>query len=265
VRRLLALLLLLALPAAAHAAAPPATLVPGTLTVGLDLPSPGFQVGAVQGSKVTFARGYEVDLAHALATRLGLRRVVFVNQARFDRLLAGGSKPWDVALAQITITAARRQQIDLSEAYLTVDQGVLLRHDLGARPRTLAALRRLKLCSQINTTSADALRDLVRPAVTLRLYGNVTLLLQDLQTRNCDAVVFDAPTLAVLRSQTPTRYGPFAGVLHTSERYGVALPRGSLLTAPVDAAIRALRLNGVLDALGRRWLTTDVADLPTLG
>ena len=58
---------------AALAADPPPTLQPGRLTVGLNMPSPGFQVGSVRGHGVVFARGFEIDLANALAARLGSR------------------------------------------------------------------------------------------------------------------------------------------------------------------------------------------------
>ena len=42
----------------------------------------GFQVGAVRGHGVMFARGLEIDLASALAARLGIPRVVFYQEPR---------------------------------------------------------------------------------------------------------------------------------------------------------------------------------------
>ena len=54
--------------------------------------------------------------------------------------------------------------------------------------------------------------------------------MQSLQTGLCDAVVYDAPSLATLRVRVPSRYGGFAGVLSTRESYAVALPKGSAPT-----------------------------------
>jgi hypothetical protein len=66
-------LVLLALAAAATAGAAPQaepTKRPGILTVGVSLPSTGFQAGAVRGRAVVAARGLEIDLARSLAGRL---------------------------------------------------------------------------------------------------------------------------------------------------------------------------------------------------
>jgi len=158
--RLVALLAALALLWAAPLARadPPPTLQPGVLTVGLNMPSPGFQVGAVRAHGVVFARGLEIDLANALAARLGIPRVVFYQEPQFGRLIAPGPKPWDIALAEVTITPERAAAVAFSIPYLAADQGVLLRLGLPATPRSIAQLARLRLCSQSGTTSATLVR-----------------------------------------------------------------------------------------------------------
>ena len=118
-------LLLATVPAAF--ADPPPTLQSGILTVGINMPSPGFQVGAVRGHGVVFARGFEIDLANALAVCLGVPRVVFYQKPRFDRLLAPGPKPWDIALAEVTITPERSANVLFSIPYLAADQAFLPR------------------------------------------------------------------------------------------------------------------------------------------
>ncbi len=263
-RRLLVALataLVAALPAAA--AAPP-TQTPGVLVVGLNMPSLGFQVGAVKGTTVVLARGFEIDLARAIGRRLGVRTVRFYQEARFSQLYAGGPKPWDLAIAQITITPARARAVDFSVPYLQADQGVLLRKGLRPAPTSIAALRTLKLCSQLGTTGADTIATRVKPLRPPTLYGNSILLMQNLETGRCDAVVYDAPILATLRAQVPFRYGAFAGVIDTHESYGVTLRKGSPLTPLVDRAIRQLGADGTIAALSRRWLTTNLAKLPVL-
>ena len=75
-----------ALLAASASAAPPETKTPGILTVGLAMPSAGFQVGAVRGRDVVLAKGFEIDLARALAKRLQLTRVRFLNEPLFSKL-----------------------------------------------------------------------------------------------------------------------------------------------------------------------------------
>jgi polar amino acid transport system substrate-binding protein len=262
---LLATALALALVGGASSAEPPETIVPDVLTVGLNLPSPGFQAGAVLPNKrVVAARGLEIDFARSLAARLGLRRVAFVNEPSFKRLLARGDKTWDIALAEVTITPSRRQSVDLSTPYLRADQGVLMRKRLAA-PKSLAALARLRICVQRGTTSVEIVRERVRPARPLLFFSSLELLFDALRVGRCDAAVLDAPILAAERASAPDRYGVLAGVLRTNERYGVVLQKGSLLTGQVDAAVRGLVANGTLSRLQRRWLLTDLRRLPVLG
>jgi polar amino acid transport system substrate-binding protein len=264
-RGLLATVAALALVAGASGATPPETVAPGVLTVALNLPSPGFQAGAVRpNNRVVAPRGLEIDLARSLATRLGLRRVRFVNEPSFKRLLAHGSKPWDIALAEVTITDERRRSVDLSQPYLRADQGILLRKGLSA-PGRLGALAPLRICVQRGTTSVAIVRARVRPTRPLLFFASLDLLLEAVRVGRCDAAVLDAPILAAERASAPYRYGPIAGVLRTNERYGVVVERGSVLTPRVDAAVRALVANGTLARLQRRWLLTDLSRLPVLG
>jgi ABC-type amino acid transport substrate-binding protein len=72
---LLALAALVAVPAASAGRAAPPTLNAGQLVVAFGDPAPGFASGTVRGNKVTNPRGYEVDLAKAIAKQLGLTPV----------------------------------------------------------------------------------------------------------------------------------------------------------------------------------------------
>jgi len=253
-----------AVPAAAQTPAPPpATITPGVLTVGLNLPSDGFQVGAVSGTTVTFARGLEVGLAQAVGRRMGLP-VQFVNVPVFSDIVAAGPKPFDLAFAQVSITAGRKRAVDFSAAYMDVDQGVLLRRGLGSTPTTLAALKPLRLCVLRKSTGAAVVASRVRPARAARGYPGVTALFQGLVTGRCDAVVYDAPTLAVLAAEVPLRVGSMAGVIATGERYGAVLADGSALVPTVNRVVRGLIADGTVARLQVKWLDVDLTRLTTL-
>jgi polar amino acid transport system substrate-binding protein len=249
--------------AAAVAAAPPPTKVPGQLIVGVDLPSEGFQVGVVRGTEVLYAQGLEIDLARELASRLELDRTVFV-QSRFDRLFSAGSKPWDLAMAEITITDERKRTTTFSRPYMSADQGVLAAQTLRTVPTTIAGLRALRLCALRRSTGAVVARRTIRPTTPVLLVGNVPTLMLDLQTGRCDAVVYDAPALGTLKSRAPLRYGPFVGVIETGEEYGIALPRGTQLLSRVNKAVAELIADGTVARLQRKWITVHLDDLPVL-
>jgi ABC-type amino acid transport substrate-binding protein len=246
------------------AAAPPPTQQAGTLTVGLAMPSEGFQVGVVRSSEVVYAQGFEIDLARALALRMGLRSTVFV-QNRFDRLYSAGPKPFDVGIGQISITPARKRTVAFSIPYMSVDQGVLASQSLTPLPKTIAGLRKLRVCALAKTTGADLARAKIAPSMPVLAVGNVPTLMLDLQTGRCDVVVYDAPTLGTLKARAPDRYGPFVGAIRTGERYGISLPKGSPLLGQVNKALASLLSDGSVDGLARQWLTYDPAKVRALG
>jgi polar amino acid transport system substrate-binding protein len=265
-RRLAALVLLALLaPAASAAVADAPTATPGVLVVGVDMPSPGFEVGVVKGSQVLVARGFEIALAQAIAKKLGVPVLRFYQEGQFPRLLSAGPKPWDMALAQISITPARQLTADFSVPYLVVDQGVLLSNSVVLKPTTIEALRALPLCSLAGSTGADVVATRIEPTRKPLYAGNVTLLLQAVQSGRCAAAIYDAPSLATLKAQAPARYGPLAGVIATGERYGVALPKGSPLTSAVSVAIGELIADGTVARLQRQWLATSLSKLRVLG
>ncbi len=244
----------------------PATIVPGVLSVGVNLPTQGFQVGSVIGSSVVYARGFEIELARSMARRMGLSGVRFVHEPTFARVVAPGAKRWDVALAQVTVTAGRRRAAALSVPYFTSDQGVLLRRGLPSPANaTLAELAPLRLCAMRASTGAATIRTRVRPAAAATLYADQTRMMLALQAGRCDAVVHDAAILSVQAAATPERYGDMAGAIPTGERYAVVLPRTSANLVPVNRAVNALRRDGTIDALSARWLRLPPDQLRPLG
>jgi ABC-type amino acid transport substrate-binding protein len=256
---LLAVTLAVAVPAQA---APP-TVAPGQLTVGVSLPSEGFETGVAKGSHVIYAQGFDIDLAIAVAKRLDLPHVQFV-QSPFSGLLSAGKKPWDMAVAEITITNARSANVSFSQPYMTVDQGVLAATTVNPVPTSLAGLRSLQLCALRDSTGAVVANSRIGPKKPLLQPDNVPTLMLDLQTGVCQAVIYDAPTLGALKSLAPGYYGAFVGLIPTREHYGIALPKGSPLLSRVNAALGSLLSDGTVQRLEQKWFTADLAKLPVL-
>jgi polar amino acid transport system substrate-binding protein len=236
---LAALALATMLTATVGAAPPPPTKTPAVLTVGLAMAAAGFQVGAVRGRQVVLAKGMEIDLARVLARRLGIPRVRFLNERLFSTLLNPGPKDWDIALAEISVKAPRATRVDFSTPYLSADQGVLVRLGLARNPKSIAALRTLQLCAERATTGSQLVVKTIKPRRKPLLLNDPSNLSYALFTKRCDAIVADAPALAVLRRQAPDRYGPLVGRIVTHEKYAIALENGNPLRPSIDNALRA--------------------------
>jgi polar amino acid transport system substrate-binding protein len=263
-----------ALVAAATAFAPAAgaqdaadlpTREPGVLTVGLNLPTLGFQVGSLAGTQIVYARGLEVDLAREVSRRMGLRGVRFVQQPTFAGVLSRGPKAWDVAFAQATVTAGRKRAVTFSVPYLSTDAGVLLRRGLPEPgPASLADLAKLRLCVERATTGVAVVSRRIAPVSRPTQFRDQTNMLQALQAGRCDAVILDATILSVQKAATPERYGALMGRITTGERYAAVLQRGSTLLPAVNRALNAARRDGTLERITARWLKVTPQDLPVI-
>lgn len=264
VRHVIATLGLALAGAGTAVAAPPPTLVPGQLTVGLSMPSEGFQTGSVIGDDVVFAQGLEIDLARQLGARMELPNVRFKQARQFPDLFSADPHAWDIGIGQISTLAIRKKTTDFSISYMGADQGVLMSRTARVKPRTVGALRPLRLCVEYRSTGASIVSSRVKPTRAARTFTAVQDMMQALQSGRCDAVVYDAPTLATLRNRVPNRYGGFAGRLVTNEKYGITIPKGSPLLQPVNAGLRQMIVDGAITALQKRWLAANLNSLPVI-
>ena len=162
------------------------------------------------------------------------------------------------------MTPERAKRVDFSVPYLRADQGVLLRRGLPNQPRSISDLRKLQLCAERASTGSLLVANRIKPAKRPLVARNPSDLSYFLFTKRCDAIVFDAPALAVLRRQAPDRYGPLAGRVLTSEKYAAAFEKGSALRVRVNAGLAALTRDGTLTRLRKRWLGADTSSLPVL-
>jgi len=260
---LAALVVLLAGAAVASArpeAAP--TMKPGILVVGVAPPAVNFQVGTVRGTQVINPKGYEIDLARAIAAQLGISKVEWLN-VPWTGLFKPGPKSFDIALQEATITTQREQTVDFSAPYFLANQGVLISKGTPA-PKSLADLRKLQTCGQSTTTGLAYIQHQLRPQKAPRIYQTTAAAFSAVQSGSCQAFVMDTPIVASQKKAKPSAYGPVAGTIITHENYGAVLQKGSKLTPYVSAAIKKLVANGTNGKLQKKWFNLDFSKLPVL-
>ncbi len=259
---LLAAAALVAVPAATaarHASVP--TLQPGKLIVAFGDPAPGFASGTVRGSTVTNPRGYEVDLASAIATHLGLKPEWIYSP--WNSLFAPGTKKFDISFQEATITSQRKRTVDFTSSYLNANQGVLLSKKAKV-PHSLADLKTMQLCAQTNTTGLDWINTQLHPAKKPLAFPATTAAYQAVQIGKCDALILDVPLVSLEKKQSPSKYGPVAGQVVTHEQYGAVLQKGSKLLPDVDKALATLTKNGTVGKLQKKWFNLDFSKIPVL-
>jgi polar amino acid transport system substrate-binding protein len=246
-------------PVAAPASAPATTALPtkapGTLTFATDKPAyaPWFQ-----DDDPTNGKGFEAAVAYAVARQLGFaaKGVKWVT-ASFNSVVTPGSKVFDIAINQFSISEARRQAVDFSAGYYEVAQVVVTGPDSKiAHATALAELAAAKLAAQVGTTSYTTLVEQIKPTQKPSVFDTTDLAVQALKNGQVDGIVVDLPTgfyIAAAQLDRGKIVGQLPG-LGAPEQFGLVLEKGSPLTAAVTAAVEALRQDGTLARLQREWL-----------
>jgi len=243
-----ALLCMLAPPTGGDAAAQSASggAAPAVLDVGT---FPDNRPWAFRGEDGALT-GFDIDLVRAVAERLGARLNIVPMPFR-DLLPALEVGTIDLAICSISVTPARRAEFDFTQPYYETSQGVVVLK--GSRIRSLADLAGKSVTTVTGTTNEQWLRE-NRARYGLGPIVPVDGLEQGLSllARNgADAYFGDLPALLYSLLKRPDL--AVVERLPTDDRYAMVLALGSPLTERVDAALGALKRDGTLAAIHRRW------------
>jgi polar amino acid transport system substrate-binding protein len=260
-RLIVAALLCAAAVAVPAASAAPPVLHSGKLVVAFGDPAVGFAAGTVRGSTIVHPKGYEVDLASAIAKKLGLTPSWVYTP--WTSLFAPGVKKFDISFQEATITSQRKKTVDFTSSYLNANQGVLISKSASA-PKSLADLKGMQTCAQADTTGLDYIKTKLRPSKAPLVYQTTTAAFTAVQINRCQALVLDVPIVALQKKSKPSAYGPVAGQIVTNEQYGAVLQKGSKLLPQVDTIIKGLTDNGTIAKLQKKWFNLNFAAIPTL-
>jgi polar amino acid transport system substrate-binding protein len=218
-----------------------------TITVGTDATFPPFETVDEATKELT---GFDIELMRAIADQNGWQ-IEFVNQP-FDPMMAAlGLCQYDVAIAAITITEERKQEMLFSDPYINAGQIVVVRKGETAITGR-EALSGKTVGAQLGTTGAIEAEKI--EGVTFKPYDTYDLAFLDLANGQIDAVIADYPLALDFVGQYPEQV-QVAGEPFTEEFYGVAIckNRGDLVE-PINTALAALKSNGTVSQLEEKWL-----------
>ena len=232
------------------------TQTPGVFTVATD--NPAYPPWFID-DKPSNGKGYESAVAYAVAKKLGYTRseVKWVT-ASFNSVIAPGPKKFDVDINQVSISPARKKAVDFSSGYYDVRQVIVTyKGSKIADAKSIADLKDALLGAQVGTTSYTALIDQIDPSQKPRVYDTNDLAVQALKNHAIDGVVVDLPTGFYMAS-AQLKNGVIVGTLPLQgkpEQFGMVLDKGSPLTSCVSQAVDALRKDGTLAKLEKKWLS----------
>jgi polar amino acid transport system substrate-binding protein len=233
------------------------TVTAGKLTIATG--QPAYSPWVIDNKPQT-GEGFEAAVAYAVASKLGFaKKDVVWTRTTFDSAIAPGPKSFDLNLQQYTITSKRAKAIDFSSPYYqTTEALVTTKGSAAESAKTLSELKKIKIGVEAGTTSYTiVVKDVgVQPEV---FNSNDDAVLA-LKSGQVDAIAVDLPTAFYLAG-SELKHGEILGQFAEStggDQFGIVLAKGSSLTAKVSAAVNAIRKDGELAAITKKWLSTSV-------
>jgi len=229
----------------------------GTLNVGTSADYPPFAY-----YDDTFRlTGFDPALARELGERLGVE-VQFsdIPFAELNDALQDGQI--DMAIAAISVTPERREEVDFTDVYFISEDAFLANGD--AEMTTLNTLEEMETRALVGVQKGSiyetwAQRELVDtgilPASNLLLYTDITRAVNDLERNRIDLVLLDAIAAGQFANNRDVKI--VAQGLNT-QRYAMAVPKGAdPLRRALNGALDDTRADGTLLDLAATWLNAE--------
>jgi polar amino acid transport system substrate-binding protein len=199
------------------------------------------------------AKGWDYDVLNEICARLNC--VPQYEQAAWDgMILAVQNGEYDMAADGITITDERKELVDFSQGYVTLQQVLLARvdEDRFTDAESLAADSSLMVGVQPGTTNYFVAVDLVGEE-RLVAYNTFPIAVLALIAGDVDAVVMDDVAGQGYVGENAEAVKIVGEPLSATEELGFIFPKGSDLVEPINAALDSLRADGTLERLNNKW------------
>lgn len=197
--------------------------------------------------------GFDVDMAHALAksilgdeSKVELKEVT--SKTRIPMLNNGDV---DMVIATMTITDARKKEVDFSDVYFQAGQSLLVKkgspiqgiEDVTADTTILAAK---------GATSIDNIEEKV-PGVKVLEFDNYQDAFNALKAGQGDALTTDDAILYGMAAQDKSY--EVVGKPFTDEPYGIAVKKGqTALVEAINKGLTDMKADGSYDELYKKWI-----------
>ncbi len=245
-------------PVAAPAAAPAPAELP-ELKVAIDPTYEPFTFKTADGKPT----GFDVDIAEALCNEIK-RKCVYVEQV-WDGMIPGlQAKKYDVIISSMSITEERLQAVDFTDKYYNTPSRIVVKT---GTPFTDAASLKGKKIGVLKGSTQEkyAMGELKTAGVSVVPYEAQDQVYLDIKSGRLDGTVADRVevTGGFLSKPEGAGYG-FVGPVLAEAKYfgtgaGVALRKGeTALKDELNAAIKAIRSNGVYETVSKKYFDFDV-------
>ena len=230
------------------------TVEAGKLTCISNLYFPPFDS---MNEKTGEAEGFDIDISKSLAEHMDLE-VNWLPSQSFDSLIptikAGGTA--DIAIAGMTITDAREEEVFMSDPYVDSNQSLVTK--VGSE-ETLDSLNAedKKIAVQAGTTGADWAQENL-PNATIVPLDDIISAMNGVVTGSYDALVTDLP---VSSYQIKNSFDQLQIIeeIPTGEQYGIAVSKDNpALCEAINSALAAMVSDGSMAKIQVEWFGAEL-------
>ncbi len=220
------------------------------LTIGVKYDQPGFGVKDPVSGKVD---GFDVAIGREIGKALGLTddQITFTEAVSANRIPYLKEDKVDLVIATMTITDARKLEIDFSRVYFRAGQSLLVKKD-NATIKSVTDLNGKKACSVTGSTSEKNVKEKA-PQVDLLTLDAYAACVASLKDGRVEAVTTDDIILAGFAKTDATL--KLVGGTFTQEPYGIGFKKGKDdLVAFVNTLLNDMLKDGRWDRIYQQYL-----------
>lgn len=203
------------------------------------------------------AIGWEYDAMNEIAKRLNFN--VEIQNTSWDAMIQAVSDgQYHVGMTGITIKEERKEKVDFSDAYMRSEMFMLVRgdEDRFTDAGSFASFEDGLVGAQPGTTPFYvAVYDMLdgnEQNPRIKLFETFGATVQALKTGDVDVVLTDGTAGNGYVEASDGGLKMIGDPLGT-EDFGFIFPKGSDLVEPINAAIAAMKADGTIDALNKKW------------
>src|SRR3954471_12858839 len=201
--------------------------------------------------------GWEYDAMNEIAKRLNFK-VEYQNTSWDAMIQAVSDNQYNIGMTGITIKDDRKEKVDFSDPYMRSEQFMLVRADESrfTDAKTFAAFKDGLIGAQAGTTpfytAVYSVLDGNEQNPRIKQFETFGATVQALKAGDVDVVLTDGTAGKGYVDASEGKLKLIGGPLGT-EDFGFIFPKGSDLVKPVNAAIAALKADGTIEALNKKW------------
>lgn len=223
----------------------------GVLTMGLNDTYPPMEFRDESQKLV----GFDIDLGQEIGKKLGVKVEVKTNDWK-GIILSLKSKKFDMILSCMTITDARKQEINFSEPYIVGGQRIVVKKG-NTNIKTAEDLKGKTIGVQLGTTGEMAANK-IQGIKELKKYDGVTEAFNDLTVGRVDAVIADGQVGGFYLKKKGDELVILDAKL-SQEPVGIGFRKEDThLRDAVQKALDELKADGTMSKLSEKWFGFDI-------